>query len=182
MSDDKLIWNELSKKQLLKTPVLTVNETDSTSPEGGNGHYIVLDARDWCAVIPETNDVFLMVKQWRHGSKCLSIEFPGGVIDDGETPLEAAHRELKEETGYVTDNMIYLGSMSPNPALFSNKMHFFLATNLKSTGQLDLDDDEYVNAFKVSKKEVFEKMGTQEYPHALMAAALNFYRQYKETH
>lgn len=182
MKDEKLEWTEKSRKELIKTPVVRLMETDSISPEGQEGHYIVMETRDWCAVIPELGDDFLMVKQWRHGSKSLSIEFPGGVIDDGEEPLHAAKRELLEETGYVAKDIDYLGSISPNPALFANKMHFFLAHNLTSTGKQDLDSDEYVNYLRIPKKEVMEKMGSAEYPHALMAAGLNFYRQYKEKH
>lgn len=178
MNDNDLIWNENSRKELLKTPILSVMETDSTSPEGEKGNYIVMEARDWCAVIPELEDDFLMVKQWRHGSQCLSIEFPGGVIDDGEEPEAAAKRELLEETGYKADELIYLGSVSPNPALFSNHMHYFLARKLIPTGCQDLDSDEYVNYMRIPKKEVIKKMGSPEYPHALMAVALNFYSQY----
>lgn len=172
ISDEKLIWKEQSRKELLKTPVMSVNETTSISPDGETGNYIVMDARSWCAVVPDLGDDYLMVKQWRHASQCLSIEFPGGVIDDGEEPLQAANRELLEETGMKAKEMIYLGSVSPNPALFSNKMHFFLARGLTGDGKQDLDDDEFVNAIKISKKEVHEKMCSPDYPHGLMAAAL----------
>lgn len=172
MSDKDLVWNEKSRRELLKTPVMSVMETTSVSPDGENGNYIVMEARSWCAVVPDLGDDYLMVKQWRHASQSLSIEFPGGVIDDGEEPLEAAKRELLEETGMKAKEMIYLGSVSPNPALFSNKMHFFVAKGLYGDGTQSLDDDEYVNAIKISKKEVHEKMCSEEYPHGLMAVAL----------
>lgn len=180
MNENELIWHEKSRKELLSTPVFKVMETDSISPDGQNNNYIVLETRDWCAVIPELENDFVMVKQWRHGQQDLSIEFPGGVIDKGEDPATAARRELMEETGYKTDELIYLGSVNPNPALFCNRMHFYLAKKLFPTGKQNLDSDEFVNCFSVPKSEVMEKMGSKEYPHALMAVALNFYYQYQK--
>lgn len=168
----KLEWNEKEKKELLKTRVMTVCETTSISPDGEEGHFIVNDAPDWVIVIAEKDDNFLMVKQWRHGENHLSIEFPGGVIDKGETPEQAAKRELKEETGFEAGKLEYLGKMNPNPALFRNHSHFFAASNLISTGSQKLDEDEYVDYLEIPKSEVIEKMASDDYNHALMAAAL----------
>ena len=68
-----------------------------------------------------------MVRQYRHGAGQLTLETPGGLIDPGETPAEAAARELLEETGYAADEIVSLGAVNPNPALFSNRLHGFLA-------------------------------------------------------
>ncbi len=175
MKDEDLRWTELSKKEVFKTPVFTVTETESKSPSGQKGHYIVNEAPDWVITIPILNDDFLMVKQWRHGERSLSIEFPGGVIDKGEDPLSAASRELKEETGASAKKMTHLGSFNPNPALFSNHVHVFLAEDLSFSGKQDLDFDEYVSFFKIPQTEVLKKMGSAEYPHALMASAAALY-------
>ena len=113
-----------------------------------------------------------MVRQWRHGENNLSIEFPGGVIERGEEPVVAAARELKEETGFVAGKLVPLGKMNPNPALMSNHVHFFAASDLKSSGAQSLDDDEYVDYMEIPKKEVFLNMASPEYQHALMASAL----------
>lgn len=179
MKDKDLLWTEKSKKQLLKTPVLNLMETTSISPDGQTGNYIVMDAPCWCAVVPDLGDEYLMVKQYRHGSKKISIEFPGGVIENGEEPLEAAKRELLEETGFNAREMIFLGDVSPNPALFSNKMFFFLAKDLYGDGKQSLDSDEYVNTIRISKKEVHDNMGNSEYHHALMTVALFLAERYK---
>ncbi len=176
MDNKKLEWTEIDKKDLYKTLIYTVTERTSISPDQKQrGNYYVIDANDWVIVIPSRQDKFLMVKQWRHGEKALSIEFPGGVIDKGETPEEAARRELLEETGCKAGSMKYLGSMNPNPALFSNHVHIFSAEDLEYTGTQNLDKDEFVDYMEIDKKEVYKGMGTKDYPHALMASALALY-------
>lgn len=179
MSNKDLEWTEKSSSQLLKTRVMTVNQIHSQGPDGQEGDYIVMDAPDWVIVIPEIDGKFLTVKQWRHGERALSIEFPGGVINPGEKPQDAALRELKEETGYDA-KVIYLGSVNPNPALMSNHVHFFAACDLKARGIQNLDKDEFVEYKEIPVEEVYEKIGSKDYPHALMMAALLKYKLYKE--
>ncbi|MBS7241186.1 MAG: NUDIX hydrolase, partial [Treponema sp.] len=130
---------------------------------------------DWVIVIAEKDDNFLMVKQYRHGEEKLSIEFPGGVIDAGENPEQAAARELLEETGATASSLVHLGSMNPNPALFANHFHVYLATGLTFSGKQELDNDELLDYLELPKKEVLKKMGSAEYPHALMCSAAALY-------
>ena len=177
--DEKLKWKTLGEKHLLKTIVFDVNACENVSSTGLKGEYYVMKAPDWVITIPEKDGKFLMVKQWRHGEKSLSVEFPGGVIDAGEEPEAAAARELLEETGCKAGKLIKLGKVNPNPALFTNHLHIFLAENLEPTGKQDLDEDEMINCMELSKEEVLEGMGTDQFPHGLMATAMCLYLKHK---
>lgn len=177
--DEKLKWNTESKKTILSTVVFDVTSQHCISSEKLEGDYIVCDTKDWVTVIPENNNQILMVKQWRHGEKSLSIEFPGGVIEKGEAPEKAALRELEEETGAKPGKLIKLGSVNPNPALFSNHFHVYLAQDLTFTGKQNLDSDEYINCIEMDKDEVIKAMGTEGFQHGLMSAAMFLYLKYK---
>ena len=180
-ADDELKWTEQSCKTLLKTVVFDVTERHNTSLKGITGDYVIMNARDWVIVLPFKDNKFKMVKQWRHGEKKLSVEFPGGVIDEGEEPADAARRELLEETGCTAGKLIKLGSVNPNPALFSNHVHIFFASDLTETGIQKLDHDEFINCMELTEAEILNGMGTEEFPHALMGTALAFYFKYKAT-
>jgi 8-oxo-dGTP pyrophosphatase MutT (NUDIX family) len=177
--DERLKWKTNGSRLLLKTVVFNLMADENESTSGVKGEYIVMNAPDWVIVIPEKDEKFLMVKQWRHGEKGLSVEFPGGVIDKGEEPEAAAARELLEETGCKAGSLIKLGSVNPNPALFSNHVHVFLATNLVQTGEQHLDEDEFINYMEIPVDEVLEGMGTPQFCHALMGTALVMYLKNK---
>ena len=176
-----LIWKEENRKTVYTCPVFSVTERTCRSPSDKIKKYTVLDTTDWAIVIPvletEGGRKFVMVRQWRHGERGLSLEFPGGVFNKGEESVQAALRELKEETGYIAEKISKLGEFNPNPAIMSNHVHFFLAENLKSTGNQDLDEDEYVNVEIMPYDEVIKGMGKPPFIHALMAAALALYLQ-----
>jgi 8-oxo-dGTP pyrophosphatase MutT (NUDIX family) len=84
---------------------------------------------------------------------------------------------LFEETGYKPQIIKKLGEFSPNPAMMTNKVHFFLAQDLVNSGKQNLDEDEFVEIALVDVKEVIEGMGKAPYIHALMGTALALYNQ-----
>jgi len=183
MDKKRLIWSEEGRKEVFNCKVFSVWESYCKSPDTQLpekiGTFSIIDSRDWVIVVPvvegPAGKQFAMVWQWRHGSQCLSLEFPGGVLEPDETPEEAAFRELQEETGYKPEKIEKIGEFSPNPAIMSNKVHFFLAKDLGNIGKQKLDADEYVEVALVDTKEVIQGMGKPPYVHALMGTALALY-------
>ena len=177
MSD--LVWKEEGRKTVYSCPIFRVGERYCRSPGNNLRTYIVLDTSDWAIVIPvletQQGKKFIMVRQWRHGAKDLSLEFPGGVFEKGEDALTAAARELREETGYTAGKIEKLGDFNPNPAIMSNKVHFFLATEMEAPQAQDLDDDEYVEVEIVDFEEALKGMGKPPYIHALTGTAMAMY-------
>jgi 8-oxo-dGTP pyrophosphatase MutT (NUDIX family) len=177
--DKDLIWTERSRKKVFNARIFSLSEIQSKSPHGEDGVFSVIESNDWAIIIPllergQTKE-FVMVKQWRHGAKELSVEFPGGVIEKGENMVEGAKRELREETGYIAGKMTLLASMSPNPAIMANNVHFFLAENLEQDGAQKLDKDEFIEIVHEPVDEVIANMGKAPYRHALMASALCYW-------
>ena len=176
---NNLVWTEEGRRTAFACPVFSVGERYCRSPANVLRTYTVLDTSDWAMVIPELETErgreFVMVRQWRHGARELSLEFPGGVFEKGEAAAAAAARELREETGYVAEKIEELGVFNPNPAIMSNRIHFFLARNLEAPLEQELDDDEYVEVETVPWEEVLSGLGKPPYIHALMGTALALY-------
>lgn len=178
-TDEKLKWRTTGRKLLLETPVVNIYSQHEVSAEGIEGDYISMSSVDWIMTIPVIDGNFVMVRQWRHSEQRLTTEFPGGMSNRGEDPEKAALRELEEETGFRAGRIRKLGTISPNPALFENHVHLFLAEDLVQTEKQHLDEDEVLNYFLKPIDEVIDGFGNEEYSHALMGCALTFYLREK---
>jgi len=117
-----------------------------------------------------TNEL-LVVEQFRHGIDQSTLEIPGGGCDPGETPAESARRELREETGFVAERWVALGSCTPNPATQNNRCHTFLALDCDPDGALELDPAEELQVWACSWPEWQACMRRGEIHHALVLAA-----------
>lgn len=127
MRDEHLSFKKISEKLICNTVVFDVKTQHEASYTGIEGDYISVSAPHWLVVVPVIDKKFVMVRQWLHAMEQITTEFPGGVGETGEAPGEAAARELEEETGYRPGKITHLGTVSPNPALFSNRLHIYLA-------------------------------------------------------
>ena len=175
MSDEELKWSVGETRRLLHTPVFDVLRQTEQAAGGLRGDYVAMQAPDWVMTVPVYEGQFVLVRQWRHAAERLSLEFPGGVADPNEDPSVTAGRELLEETGFRAGRLTLLGSCNPNPALFSNTFHCYLAEDLTPTGKQHLDDDELLSYELRPISEVVSAFGSPEFSHALMGTALAFY-------
>jgi 8-oxo-dGTP pyrophosphatase MutT (NUDIX family) len=179
METSHLIWKESGRTEVFRSRVFSVRDTESVSPKGEKRNFTIMDAPDWVIVVPvietEKGRCFIMVRQWRHGSGELSLEFPGGVIEKGEADRDGAARELEEETAYRAGSLEKMGDMSPNPAIMSNRVHYYLAKDMSPLPSQKLDEDEFVDAEIIPCDEVIKNMGKPPLVHSLTAAALALY-------
>ena len=170
-----LAWETTETERLLHTPVFDVYSQHEVSAMGPHGDYVGIHAPDWVVIMALHDGNFVLVRQWRHGEDRITLEFPGGVADQGEEPAQTALRELEEETGYRAGKLTCLGKVSSNPALFKNHFSVFLAEDLVQTGEQHLDADEFLKYEEVPVEEVIRRYGDEELTHAYMGTALAFY-------
>ncbi len=139
------------------------------------GHFYTIETNHWVNVIPMTSKgEVVMIKQYRHGSKKVTLEIPGGLVEDKD-PQEAALRELLEETGYVGEKVRLLGSVNPNPAIFNNLCHTYLVENAKKVADKSLDPDEDIEVVHVSLGDVPSLIEKGVINHALVVVGFHFY-------
>jgi 8-oxo-dGTP pyrophosphatase MutT (NUDIX family) len=125
------------------------------------------------AVTPD--DRVVLVWQYRFGTDALSLEIPGGVIDAGESPAEAARRELIEETGYEAERFEPLLTLEANPALQANRCFTFLARGARPTGQTGFDAQEELETALVPAARVADLLDGGQVTHSLVHSALEAY-------
>lgn len=180
-SAQHLVWKADSSKILCKTPIFDLESVHRKSTDGRQGDFVRLSSPNWVNVIPrfkssDGRDYFVMERQFRHGSNSITVEFPGGIIENGEKPEEAALRELEEETGVRAQKLTFLGEINPNSAFLKNRGYFFLAEELEYTNTRNFDANEQIETVCIPAEEFFEKMGTGEFDNAVMAVAAFFYK------
>lgn len=144
-------WKTISSEYLVKAPWAVLRKDICEMP---NGHivpeYYVLEYPNWVNMVAVTeNGEFILVRQYRHGIGDFVLEIPGGVIDPGEEAIEAARREMLEETGYAFESVQELVSLYPNPATSNNMTATFLMTGGRKVQEQDLDDQEEIDVILV---------------------------------
>jgi 8-oxo-dGTP pyrophosphatase MutT (NUDIX family) len=148
-------------------------------PDGHSFDVHLLEYADEIMIFALTrNQEVVLIKQYRHGAQQVIVELPGGSVDEGESPVEAAKRELMEETGYSSDTFIQVGYASPNPANYTNKIYSFLALDVEQTGTQSNDDAENVEVLLLSLEDVIMMAKMGDLVHSLNISTLFFALEY----
>ena len=168
------VWKVLRSEYLIKRPWLTARRDELELPDGRIiPEYYVLEYPDWVNVIAITKDgLFVMERQYRHALGCTCYELPCGVMEEGESPLEAVKRELSEETGYGGGEWTELMTLSANPSTMTNLTHCFLATGVEKMTDQHLDPTEELSVHLLTREEVLDLLRNNQMMQSLMVAPL----------
>lgn len=167
-------WKTLASEYLFKRPWLTARRDKVMLPNGIiHDEYYVLEYPTWVNIIAITpNGDFVMVEQYRHGLQDIFTELVAGVAELGENPLEAAKRELLEETGFGGGEWKLLTVLSANPGSQNNLSYSFIATGVEKITSQHLDATEDINVRVLSRDKVLSMLRNDEIKQSLMAAPL----------
>ena len=169
-------WQLLGSREVSDHRIFRIrHDRYRLEPAGGERDFVVLDSPDWVNVVPLTADgQVVLVRQYRHGIRRVTLEIPGGMVDANESPEAAALRELGEETGFVAERVRFLGRVSPNPAIQNNFCHSFLAEGCCRTTQPRPDPYERIEVVLRPLGQIAELIRREEIAHALVINAFAF--------
>lgn len=167
-------WNYLYSKSVFKNRLVNVRQDKyHFLPNDIIKDFTVFELGDWVNIIPVTESgEIVTIRQYRHGVRRDTIEIPGGLIsEEDSSPMEAAVREMTEETGYISTDVVHIGTVEPNPALQTNRCYSFLARNCCLGSDQMLDPTESIKVELIQKDEIYRMIKTQKITHGLVVAA-----------
>lgn len=176
--DRPAAWETVSRTEEADCRIFSVIRKRCRHPvRKKEADFYVLESTDWVNTVAVTTDGrMVLVEQFRYGTEALSLEIPGGVMDLGEDPIEAAERELGEETGFVGKRTRLLGAVRPNPAIQSNQCHIVLIEGAEQLVSTDWDENEEIALSLPTVDEVYRMAYSGRITHALTLNALLLYQ------
>jgi 8-oxo-dGTP pyrophosphatase MutT (NUDIX family) len=168
-------WTVTASRHVFRDKWLNVRADDCTTNEGVVvAPFYVLEYPDWVQIVAvDMNDEIVLVQQYRHGLGVVSLELPAGAFEPTDAgPLEAAARELAEETGCVAASLRLIASLSPNPASHNNRVHVVLAQGVERRQTPEFDPTERLRIVRSPMNEVVRLCLASEIVQAIHVASL----------
>jgi ADP-ribose pyrophosphatase len=170
----ELNWKTCSSTYIHKGPWATLRSDKCEMPDGRIvEQYYVLEYPNWANAVALTEDnKVIMVRQYRHAANIVSLEIPGGVIENGEDPEAGMLRELLEETGYEFDSIELISTVYANPSTANNKTFCYLAKGGKKVQEQSLDEHEELIVEEYTIAEVKQLLADNKIAQALHCTGL----------
>lgn len=169
-------WPVVTEKALNDYRVFRTRSEIARSPRTGEEHeFFIIEGGDWVNVIPITpNDEVILIEQYRHGSKRIELEIPGGIVDAKDaSPVAAAERELLEETGYRGSRSTLMATIRPNPAIQENNLHIVLIEGAVPAANVQFDPAEDIHVVPMPLREIDHLIAHGKIAHSLVIAAFH---------
>ncbi len=183
--DPSLVWEEVSCEHLVQDQWIDFRRVSYRLPDGKVwSPYYNYSRRSYVVIVPETaHGTYLCVRQYRHGIREVTTEFPAGGIETkdsasdydrtvpAEDALEAAKRELLEETGCVADSFTPLITIPSNATIADNYAYCYLAKGCRPVAKQHLDETEFLNALELTKDDIDTLIKTGGFQQAIHVMA-----------
>jgi ADP-ribose pyrophosphatase len=168
------VWERISSEPQHEYASFSTRLDRVRSPEDGDTHeYDIIESADAVTVVALTRGgELVMVDQFRHGVRRAELEFAGGVIDPGESPVECGVRELQEETGFVGDAPELLGTLSLNASWQTTLVHVVRVRAAERRSEKELDDGEDTRVRVVPVEEAMRRVAEGSFCSSVAIAAL----------
>lgn len=164
----------LSSSALFERPILTIREDRlQLANEKEHSHYTVLIGAAAVMVLVTTPEGELIVnREYRHSTGKILWSCPGGVLDQGEDPIEGARRELREETGFAAERLHLIGLSYPAPGICSQMTYFVAGEKARCVGPPQRDSEELIETHQISIAQLEDRITAGEPIDGNLCAAL----------
>ena len=171
-------WKKLYTREAGDFRIFNISVDRKVNPRNDHEQdFYIINAPNWVNVVATTTDgQMILVEQFRHGSGTIELEIPGGVMDPHDaSPVEAAVRELREETGFEGSNARVIGEVYSNPAIMVNTTFTILVEDCERKHEIELDAGEDLVTRLLPATEVRALAAQGKFGHSLVMAALYHY-------
>lgn len=170
----------IDSEEIFEGRVFTIRRDNLRTPDGRTTKFDIVEHHGSVVIIPiDADGNLLLVRQYRHAALADMLELPAGVLEENEEPILSAGRELREETGMASNNLLELGKFYLAPGYSTELMTVFLATDLYEN-PLAPDADEFLALEKMPVADALNLAEKGEMPDAKTLAALLMARPHLE--